>query len=408
MEFSMERNERVWIIFWAALLGFSLLMLHNWVESLPKPGERFGLIWPLYEISISLPLTLQVLSRYRTQKALWVMAIGFSLIMAGSTSYVGHVSWISDLPNSDYLSQLFLTPNIVFVCWFVLMPFAEHRLIKSSWFDDYSLLFSAAWRNTVKLLSAATFTGIFWGLLFLWAGLFKILKVGFFYDLFTSRNFVYPITAIAYGVGLSLYSAKEDALVGLYRASLNVLAWLLPLVTFIMLFFLLALPLQGLGLLWKTGYATTLMITLLSGMIFLFNAAWQDAIESLKFPKWLLKLISVGLVSMPVYIAPCTYSLGLRIAQHGWSIDRIWAALIVFVLSIYSFGYTATILRKQTSWMNGAKRINIFASLIIVALLTLTCTPILDPARISVDSQIGRLMDNKITADVFDYDYLRL
>src|SRR5690606_35634919 len=157
------------------------------------------------------------------------------------------------------------------------------------WSSDYGLLGTAAWRNVVKLGSAGLFVVIFWMLLALWAGLFKVLGVGFFVELFTSRVFVYPVTAIAFGMGLSLYSAKEEALLGLYRATLNLLGWLLPLVSGIILLFLLMLPVQGVGLLWKTGYATALVLSLLALMVFLFNAAWQDGIHGIKFPNWIRK-----------------------------------------------------------------------------------------------------------------------
>lgn len=387
-------------------MGFSLLMLHNWVEALSKSGEYFGLIWPLYVFAISVPLSMQMLSRYRSKKLLWLMVASFSLIMAGAASYVGHYAWIENLPGVPVGKVLVMT-MVASSCWFILMPFAEHKLVRGSWWDEYSLLFSGAWRNTAKLISAAAFVGLFWGLLFLWAGLFKILKVEFFYELFTGRNFIYAVTAIAYGMGLSLYSTKEETLVNLYRTTLNILGWLLPLVTFIMLLFLLALPFYGLAPLWQTGYATILMLTLQGVIVFLFNAAWQDADGTIKLPKWLLNLISGGLVAMPVYSVLCAYSLGLRISEHGWSVDRIWAALAVFVMSIYAIGYAITSLRRKAVWMADAKFVNIAAALITVALLMLTATPVLDPDRISVNSQVGRLLANSTSVADFDFDYLR-
>ncbi|MBL6986209.1 MAG: DUF4153 domain-containing protein [Methylobacter sp.] len=403
----MKREERMWIIAWAALLGFSLLMLHNWVVTINDPGAYFVVILPLYVTVTTLSLTLQMLSRYRTEKLLWLLAVGFSAVVAGTASYVGYHAWIEDLRNHFSYGPVFLMSISVFTCWFILMPFAEHKLFRHSWCDDYTLLFSSAWSNTAKLLSAAVFVGLFWGLLVLWAGLFKVLQVTFFYELFTGRNFVYPVTAIAFGLGLSLYSAKEEALVNLYRTSLNVLGWLLPLVTFIMLLFLLALLFRGLTPLWKTGYATTLMLTLLGVMVFLFNAAWQDGSGAHKFPKWIINLISFGLVAMPLYIALCAYSLGLRIFQYGWSIERIWAALAVFELSIYAIGYALISLRRQVDWMVGAKVVNIVGAIMMVALLMLISTPVLDPARISVNSQIGRLLTDKTAVDDFDFNYLR-
>ena len=404
----MTRDERVWIVAWAAVLGFCLLRLHNWVVGLANPGAYLHIIFPLYVLSITPTLTMQMLSRYRAHKLLWLMAAGFGSVMAGMASYSGYRAWVSDFPPSYfYGGEAFLISTIVLTCWFVLMPFAEHRLLRQRWWDDYALLFSASWRNTVKLFSAGVFVGLFWALLMLWAGLFKILNISFFYDLFIDHQFVYPVTAMAFGMGLSLYSTKEEALVGLYRASLNILGWLLPLVMLIMWLFLAALPFQGLAPLWKTGHATTLMLTLLGFVVFLFNAAWQDAMGANRLPVQIEKLVSLGLIAMPVYTALCVYSLSLRVAQYGWSVDRIWASILVFLLAIYAIGYAAAGLRRQAFWMAGAKTVNIVAALILVLVLGLTATPLLDPARISVDSQLARLMSKQITAQEFDFNYLR-
>lgn len=403
----MERQERVWILAWAAIAGSCLLLLHNWILTFPKPGAEFQLIWPLYVMAISVPLTMQMLSKFRTQRLMWGMNAGFTLIMAVTSGYLGRQTWVEGLASYQYAGQLFQDCLTVSICWFVLMPFAEHRLAREHWFNDYALLFSSAWRNAIKLTSAILFVCLFWGLLFLWAGLFKVVKIEFFFDLFTNRSFIYPITALAFGSGLSLYSAKEDALVGIYRASLNVLGWLLPLVAIITLLFLLTLPFQGLKALWETGHATTLMLMLLAAIVFLLNAAWQDYRERIRFPVWMLRLISLAVIAMPVYSALCAYSLGLRVHQYGWSIERIWAALIVFFLAIYSFGYAATCPRKRTVWMDGARHVNVFAALMLTLLLTLTATPLLNPARIAVNSQVERLLTQKVAAGAFDFDYLR-
>lgn len=60
--------------------------------------------------------------------------------------------------------------------------------------------------------------------------LFKILGIIFFDEIFSTRYFIYPATTVAFGLSLSLYVAKEEALSEFKRVILQVLAWLLPLV----------------------------------------------------------------------------------------------------------------------------------------------------------------------------------
>lgn len=403
----MINNERTWLIAWATLQGFCLLMLHNLVVSLDKPGEWFVVTWPLYTLALVFPLSMQMLSAYRERMALWLLSGGYALLVAACAAYAGKVGWVDGLSRTHVSGATFLIGGIIFTSWFVLIPFAEHRLKLASWSRDYALLCSVAWRNVFKLASAGLFVGIFWILLGLWAGLFKVLGVSFFVDLFTSRHFVYPVTAIAFGLGLSLYSAKEEALLGLYRATLNLLGWLLPLVSGIILLFLLMLPVKGVALLWKTGYATALMLSLQGLMVFLFNAAWQDGVHGIKFPGWIRKLVTLALLVLPVLSAFCVYSLWLRVEQYGWTADRVWAAILIGLLAVYALGYALSVLRLKAEWMQTASKVNIYAAWIVVLVLLLTATPVLDPARISVSSQLDKLLSKKVDVQSFDFEYLR-
>ncbi|CAG0953898.1 hypothetical protein MTYP_00348 [Methylophilaceae bacterium] len=403
----MIKNERAWLIAWGTLQGFCLLMLHNLVESIAKPGEWFPVLWPLYALALAFPLSMQMLSAYRERRALWLLNIAYSAMIAICAAYAGKVSWVDGLPNSYLWDATFLVGGIVFTSWFVLIPFAEHRLKLATWSNDYAMLCMAAWRNVIKLGSAALFVGIFWILLGLWAGLFKVLGVSFFLDLFTSRTFVYPITAIAFGLGLSLYSAKEEALLGLYRATLNLLGWLLPLVSGIILLFLLVLPMQGVGLLWKTGYATALVLSLLALMVFLFNAAWQDGVHGIKFPNWIRRMVTLTLIVLPILSGICAYALWLRVGQYGWTADRVWAAILIGLLAFYAVGYALSALARKGEWMQTVSKVNVYAAWAIALVLLLTATPVLDPVRISVSSQVHKLLKEKVDVNSFDFQYLR-
>lgn len=405
----MERRERAWVLAWGAAAGVSLLLLHRWIENLAHVDATLHVVWPLYVLAIGLPLTMQMLSHHRTDPLMWTLSVSFNSVMALAAGYVGYQVWIADSSGFGHqvVGCLIQVLGTLIVCWFMLLPFAQHRLTTRRWCDNYALLFSNAWGNTVKLASAAAFVLVFWGLLWLWAGLFKVVDVNFFMGLFYRKEFIYPVTALAFGCGLSLYSSREEALVGMYRASLNVLSWLSPLVALIALLFLFSLPVRGLEGLWNTHHATPLMLVLLTAFIFLLNTAWQDYRERTDFPVWLLRLMSLCILAMPLYVALCAYSLGLRVQQHGWSIGRFWAVLAVIISAIYAFGYAIVCVRRQTVWMSGARSVNIFGALALSAVLTLTATPLLDPGRIAVDSQLARLMSGKVAPEKFDFSYLR-
>lgn len=386
------------IVAWALAQGAGLWALHGLRATLQP-----ALLWPLYVLVLALPLTLQMLAAHRARRLLWALAGALCLVLMAAAAHAGHQA-----VGEHRGAVLALLVVLLAACWFVLLPFAAQRLALGSWARDYAHLFASAWRHAFQLQVAALFTGLFWALLMLLAGLFKVLGVALFMALFTRQPFIYLATPLAFGLGLSLYATREDALAGFWRALLQVLGWLLPLACLIALLFLLALPVRGLAPLWRTGHATALMLGLMAWTVFLFNVAWSDgAPEAQRFGPRLCRFIGAGLLALPAYAALCAYALGLRVAQHGWSVDRVWAALAVALMSVYALGYAAAVLRRGAPWMALARHVNVAAALLAVALALLTCTPLLQPARIAVSSQLARLQAQRVQADAFDYAYLR-
>ncbi len=391
-------QARPWMLAWALAQGAALWALHGAVAK-----DRWTLLWPVYAVVLAVPLTLQLLAAHRARRGLWLQAAALGMVFAAAAGYGGHVSVAENRGQMGAVLVLLLSGS-----WFVLLPFAEQRLACGTWARDYPRLFTTAWRHAFQLLLAGLFTGLFWALLFLLAGLFQVLGVSLFMQTFTSLPFVYMATPVAFALGLSLYAAREEALAGFWRSMLQVLGWLLPLACLIALLFLAALPMRGLAPLWKTGHATALMLGLIGWMVFLFNVAWSDGREeSQRFGPALQRFVAMGLLTLPVYAALCAYALGLRVAQYGWTADRVWAALAVVLMAVYAVGYALAALRRSLPWMALARRVNVAVAWLAVALALLTCTPVLDPARIAVASQLARLQAQRVDVPAFDFGYLR-
>jgi hypothetical protein len=73
---------------------------------------------------------------------------------------------------------------------------------------------------------------------------------------------------------------------------------------------------------------------------------------------------------------------------------------------IYTGGYALAATYRK-GWLTLLEPVNVCACLAILALLVLLLTPLADPARLSVDSQISRLARGSVSADAFDYQFLR-
>lgn len=406
LNFLKLNKQHSYVLAIALLQSVALLGMHHWVQSLPKTGEYLVWILPLYLFIIFTPLSLMLLAHTAKKRAI-LLSLAFAVVIMLSAAHIGYIDYVPSLQRESF--AIFIFSVCVFVVWFIWQAFAEHFCDHGSWCQHYKALHDFAWRNTIKLLTAGLFVGLFWAALALLAGLFKILNIDFFADLISNRYFAYPATTLSFGLGLSLYAAKEEALSEFKRATLQVLGWLLPLVSLILIGFATALLFTGLSTLWSTGYATNLMLCLMGLMVLLFNAAFQEGNQP-EYPAWFLKLTQLGLVAMPIYSLLSLYAIYLRTQQYGWTADRVWALALVVLVSLYAWGYALGALqsfKRQNPWMSLAKRVNIFAAFATMSLLIALHSPLLNPARIAVESQVHRLLAGKISAEVFDYSYLR-
>src|SRR5690606_13982517 len=106
------------------------------------------------------------------------------------------------------------------------------------------------------------------------------------------------------------------------------------------------------------------------------------------------------------YAVLALVALGLRIDQYGWTVDRVWAALACALAAAYAFGYAWSALRCG-DWLRPLPAVNRALSWVVVAVAVLANTPLLEPHRISVSSQLARLEDGRASAAELDLAYLR-
>ncbi|MDE1712916.1 DUF4153 domain-containing protein, partial (plasmid) [Chromobacterium amazonense] len=104
--------------------------------------------------------------------------------------------------------------------------------------------------------------------------------------------------------------------------------------------------------------------------------------------------------------ALAAYALALRVGQYGWSPDRVFAASLVILGACYAAGYGWAAIRRRAGFA-GVASANIYAAWLSLALLAAVLTPLADPARISVGSQLARLQAGRVAAERFDFDFLR-
>lgn len=270
----------------------------------------------------------------------------------------------------------------------------------------YAACFEAAWKLALQVLLALLFVGILWLILWLGAELFLLLGLKGVRNLLEKPWFYMAVTASAFSLTLHVTDVRPAITASLRNLLLGLMSWLLPLAVVLVGGFLLMLPLTGLTPLWATKYAGSALLMAVLVLVVLANTVFQDgsAQQAQAAPlRWALR--AACLLLLPI-TALAGAALLLRVQQYGWTAARISAGAMLIVAGVYALGYLwAALSRPHLASRLAAT--NLGAALLTLALLLALSTPLADPARLAVQHQLARLAAGAVTAQAFDYDYLR-
>lgn len=269
----------------------------------------------------------------------------------------------------------------------------------------YSACFEAAWKLGIQFAFALPFVGLLWLILWLGASLFMLVKLSFLRTLLEQAWFVIPVLAFAFSVALHVTDVRPRIVQGIRGLLLTLLSWLLPLSVLLVGGFLLTLPFSGLEPLWATRHAATVLLSSAGVLIVLINAAFQQGDPTQMPPRILQLAARIACVLLLPLVAIATYALALRVGQYGWSADRITAAACLLVAAAYAIGYLWAACER--GWLARIAQTNVLTAWWMLLILLALFTPLADPARLSVNSQMARLDAGKVSAAEFDFHYLR-
>ncbi|MCE7902702.1 MAG: DUF4153 domain-containing protein [Gammaproteobacteria bacterium PRO9] len=406
----LSRTVRGFIVLVALSQGLLLYLASTGQEHDWWPFNQLGGLVCWYTLVLAVP-TSMTLSVWRLDdRHFWEHAVAL-LILYSLLSW--WAAWsATGAPGLDSTAVLAPFGITVALALFILLPFLQCRLQHSGWRHSgwrapYAELFENAWQNGLTLLLMALFVGICWAVLTLWAQLFSLVKIDFFMDLFGERPFVYLATGAMAGLGILIGRAQRRPVQVARQLLLAIFKGLLPLLSFIAVLFLISLPFTGLAPLWATRSAAAILMSLLIALVVFVNAVYQDGEGARPYPPWLRRLVEAALFLSPVYAALSLYALALRIGEYGWTDARFWAVLLAVTLAAHVCTYAYAVVRQRTTWLNPLKTINPVLALVVVVLILLANSPILDPHRITVASQMAGLREHRVANNDFDLDYLR-
>jgi hypothetical protein len=307
-------------------------------------------------------------------------------------------------------SEIYYLPtqnmNLTRICAavFLFLPFFQCRIATWSWRVPYSEVFFQLCRNVFLFFQALIVTVVFWALLLTASLLFDIIGLDFVPYFIFNPFAAFSLTSLTIALSITL-ALKHPGIDSLGRWILAILAWLLPPFSILSVVFVASLPFSGMKTLWDTGQASFLMLLLQFATILLANAAWLDGTRTPFSNRAVEICAKLSLLCLPIYTTLCLYSLGLRIQQYGWSVDRIHAAFFVVIAGIWGLGYAGVVLLRQ--WPSAIGRVNTAATLILAVIVAAMNSPLLDPYRLSANNQAERLLEGRTRPEDFDFLYLR-
>lgn len=398
-----------WVVLIAVIQSVLLLIAQRATEDdgwLAQTPLRLTL-W--YSLSLSVPTMLMLLINDVRRLVPWAFGLGlFSVIglQAWKAGTSCDPTLAVDCGNIMFPYTLTLT-----VSCFIGLAFLQVWQHHGKPSGDYNLLFEYSWHNALSLLLSGLFLGLFWLLLLLWGGLFKLLDVNFFAELFSQETFAYPVSGLIAGIGLALARTRTDLLASVREHSLFwIFKSLLPLLASISLLFLVAIALLGIDVLWATGRAGSLLAWLALAIVIFINAVFLNGNHQTHYPAAIRTLVNACLVGLPVIAALGLWAIALRVEQYGWSVIRLWALYVMVILFIYGIGYAFAVIRsnvRNSVWLNAIKPHNTAVALAIAFSLTLINLGLPSFFSISINSQMQQLHSGQISWKEFDFKHLR-
>jgi hypothetical protein len=116
-------------------------------------------------------------------------------------------------------------------------------------------------------------------------------------------------------------------------------------------------------------------------------------------------VLALGILPLTLFAA---VSLGTRIAQYGFTPERLWGLIAIAVACAYGLAYLVDVIRGRTKgWRAMLRRANFNLAVATSAFALILALPILDFGAVSAANQVSRLRAGAVSVEDFDYDALK-
>ncbi|MFV0515595.1 MAG: DUF4153 domain-containing protein [Jhaorihella sp.] len=325
----------------------------------------------------------------RTARAL-TGALILALPVAALTALAGR----RYLKPSDLLDDPVLLA-VLAVLVFFSAPFLSVGLRRRTDWRRYEALFQSAWTITMRYGAAWVFVAVFWALALLSARLLGLVGIDALETALAVTWVRFVLTGAMLGMGLAVAYELREA-IGPFLV-LRLLRLLVPPVLAVVALFLAAVPFRGLGRLFgEFSAAGLLMATSMVAITLISSALDRNDTEAVSTSGLRAATRALALL-LPPLAGLAVWAVVLRVAQYGWTPDRVLAGCVAAFLLAYGLGYGGAAAAGR-GWAARIRAVNVAMALAVIAGAALWLTPVLDAYRISAASQVARYADGRAHA----------
>ncbi len=269
---------------------------------------------------------------------------------------------------------------------------------------DYPTLFLQAWSIVVRYAAASAFAGLVWLVILLSDQMLGIVGLSVIADLLETEAVPFVVTGAVLGLGMAVvYEFAE--LLSPYVV-LRLLRLLLPVVLGVMLVFLLALPVRGLGGLFIGWSPAMVLLAMVAAGISLVSIAVDQSDEDATTSPFLRLSAQAMALVLPLVAGLAAWAVWLRVDQYGWTPDRLFVSLAAAFALAYGLIYAVAVLRRGP-WMARIRAGNLAMAVAMIAAAAIWLTPVLNAERISAKDQLARFEAGETPVGALDVEAIR-
>ncbi len=261
----------------------------------------------------------------------------------------------------------------------------------------YATLFLNSWQIVVRHVVALFFTLMFWGLLTMSDAILRLVGLELIVAISEQPLLAWVLSGAVYGLAMGVARSFSDDLSPMLAVQL--LRFFLPLVLAVSLVFVVAVPLRGWEDVLQGLSAASALIGFCLAALLMISAGIDAVAKTEAKTRFMRICVALMALVLPALAGLAAWAIWLRVAQYGWTPERLMAATIAAVLLIYGIAYGLSVLLRG-DWMARIREVNtgLAVACLVVALIWLT--PFVVPERIAALSQSLRAIEGVPARDL--------